>query len=332
MGRLASPSRSRAGLSPRESAFFACVVILSFLVLGQGLYFWNSSRKDSTLTAVLSTTQVVRNNIGTSHTTRKVTTRTNLIIDGFHKDIKYSKKMQASVVNERSLRGSHRSNVFDGQLQTNTAATIRLGSAVSHKNTSESLVQHLDGAAVTELPQTSALGTELLEDTSPPAVNGSIEDTSKGVPGGDLKAQIPSSFDWEAYLLYHPELRAEGIGTEEGAIQHYLNVGRSNGYVYKRLRVLMRYTACGGLINQQYSHIAAFSFAAVLGAELVLAPAVKRDSFAHYFSTFKEQNEVSWTAAPLESLLDVDAVVEYWANRSLIVHKVSGKACMRYCI
>ena len=57
--------------------------------------------------------------------------------------------------------------------------------------------------------------------------------------------------------------------------------------MYKRLRVLLRYTACTGLINQQYSHIAAFSLAAVLGAEIVLPPAAKRDSFAHYFSVFK---------------------------------------------
>lgn len=60
--------------------------------------------------------------------------------------------------------------------------------------------------------------------------------------------------------------------------------------MYKRLKVLLRYTACTGLINQQYSHIAAFSLAAVLGAEIVLPPAAKRDSFAHYFSVFK----VSW--------------------------------------
>jgi hypothetical protein len=63
--------------------------------------------------------------------------------------------------------------------------------------------------------------------------------------------------------------------------------GRAEGRVYKRLRVLLRYTACTGLINQQYSHIAAFSLAAVLGAEIVLPPAAKRDSFAHYFSVFK---------------------------------------------
>ena len=143
------------------------------------------------------------------------------------------------------------------------------------------------------------------------------------------------------------------------------------------------------MINQQYSHIAAFALAAVLGAEIVLPPAAKRDSFAHYFSVFKEQvsrvpmlsghcgavlsvdivlwasqhmrhartgwqrlpqhclhddsvlqtcslsvslrndvpvatrqNEVSWTAAPLESLMDVDSIVNGWRSKGMTVHKV----------
>ena len=74
-----------------------------------------------------------------------------------------------------------------------------------------------------------------------------------------------------------------GLTTQSLAEQHYTSQGRAMGLIYKRLRVLLRYTACTGLINQHYSHIAAFSLSAVLGAELVLPPAVKRDSFAHYF-------------------------------------------------
>lgn len=135
--------------------------------------------------------------------------------------------------------------------------------------------------------------------------------------------QLPSDFDWQTYVLYHPELReVENVQTEEQAKQHYLTKGRAEGRIYKRLRVLLRYTACTGLINQQYSHIAAFALGAVLGAELVLPPAVKRDSFAHYFSTFKDQNEVSWTADPLDSLLDVDKIMEFWHARGLVIHKV----------
>lgn len=83
----------------------------------------------------------------------------------------------------------------------------------------------------------------------------------------------------------------------------------------------MRYTACTGLINQHYSHIAAFSLAAALGAELILPPAVCRDSFAHYFSMNREKNEVRWSPVPLESLLDVDAIIDYWRPRGMVVHR-----------
>ena len=136
------------------------------------------------------------------------------------------------------------------------------------------------------------------------------------------KQRLPQDFDWRTYLLYQPELRYSGITTEELAKRHYLDFGRAEGRIYKRLRVLLRYTACTGLINQHYSHIASISLAAVLGAEVVLPPAVKRDSFAHYFSTVKENNQVAWTPAPLDSLLDVDKVIDFWSRRGLILHQV----------
>ena len=36
------------------------------------------------------------------------------------------------------------------------------------------------------------------------------------------------------------------------------------------------------------------------------------------------QNEVSWTAAPLESLMDVDSIVDGWRAKGMTVHKVRG--------
>ena len=89
-----------------------------------------------------------------------------------------------------------------------------------------------------------------------------------------------------------------GLTTQSLAEQHYTSQGRAMGLIYKRLRVLLRYTACTGLINQHYSHIAAFSLSAVLGAELVLPPAVKRDSFAHYFRSGNRQLEVPALGLP----------------------------------
>ena len=92
---------------------------------------------------------------------------------------------------------------------------------------------------------------------------------------------LPDAFDWEAYVLYNPQL---GIASEAEAQRHYLAEGRAQGRVYRKLRVLLRYTAGTGLINQHYSHIAAFALAAVLGAEVVLPPAMHRSSFQHIFS------------------------------------------------
>lgn len=61
----------------------------------------------------------------------------------------------------------------------------------------------------------------------------------------------------------------------------------------------------------------------MLGAEVVLPPAAKRDSFGHYFSVFKEQNEVSWTPAPLDSIMDVDKILATWRAKGLTVHKAN---------
>ena len=49
---------------------------------------------------------------------------------------------------------------------------------------------------------------------------------------------------------------------------------------------------------------------------------VSRDSFGHYFSQLKEQNEVTWTPTPLEALLDVDQIIEAWRLRNLTIHRV----------
>uniref|UniRef100_A0A1D2A093 O-fucosyltransferase family protein n=1 Tax=Auxenochlorella protothecoides TaxID=3075 RepID=A0A1D2A093_AUXPR len=133
-----------------------------------------------------------------------------------------------------------------------------------------------------------------------------------------LPAGLPEDFDAEAYRAYHPHL---DLPSARAAAEHYLAHGREEGLVAHRLRVLLRYTACTGLINQHYSHIAAFSLASVLGAEVVLPPAVCRDSFAHYFSVFKEKNEVQWAPVPLDSLLDVPALIAWWKARGIHVHE-----------
>ena len=56
----------------------------------------------------------------------------------------------------------------------------------------------------------------------------------KGAAEGP-KQRLPQEFDWQTYLLYQPELRYSGITTEELAKRHYLDFGRAEGRIYKRL-------------------------------------------------------------------------------------------------
>jgi hypothetical protein len=75
-------------------------------------------------------------------------------------------------------------------------------------------------------------------------------------------------------------------------------------------------------MNQHYSHIAALTLAAALNASVVMPPAVKRDSYAKYFSIFKDKNEVQWTPAPLDTLLDVKSITRTWAAKGIAIQMV----------
>jgi len=104
--------------------------------------------------------------------------------------------------------------------------------------------------------------------SSSPSVNSSIDPLEeKG---------LPSDFDWKAYVALHPDIQQAGIASQEAAQQHYLEFGRQEGRIFKLRKIILHYTACGGLTNQIYSHIPAFVLSAALGAELVLPPALMR--------------------------------------------------------
>lgn len=68
--------------------------------------------------------------------------------------------------------------------------------------------------------------------------------------------------------------------------------------VYKRVPLVLRYTACGGLFNQHYSHLAALALVLALGGDVILPAGVKRDSFAHYFSQDPSKNQVAGRRGP----------------------------------
>ena len=122
---------------------------------------------------------------------------------------------------------------------------------------------------------------------------------------------------WRDYLAVNPDLVEHGFYSKQ-ANEH----GQQEGRMYRRFGIRLHYIACTGLINQQYSHIAAFALGSAIGADLVLPPALMRDSFGSYFSMRKEKNQVAWTPAPIESLLDVDSIINAWQSRGVTVHKV----------
>lgn len=66
------------------------------------------------------------------------------------------------------------------------------------------------------------------------------EDESDGL------CNMPDEFDWQTYLLYHPDIRDTGIVDEGRAKEHYCRYGKKKKLLYKRVDVTMRYTACTG--------------------------------------------------------------------------------------
>ena len=144
---------------------------------------------------------------------------------------------------------------------------------------------------------------------------------ARPTPSISAHPSIPPDFDWRAYLAYNPDAVGPdgGNSTRAAAETHYTAIGRAAGRPYRRLRLLLRYSVCSGLINQHYAHVAALALAAVLGADAALPPAAARDSFGKYFSMAPDRNEVTWSATGLDSLIDVDALVAAMAARGTTV-------------
>jgi hypothetical protein len=83
---------------------------------------------------------------------------------------------------------------------------------------------------------------------------------------------VPSDFDWRAYLKWNPELEMQGIHTQEAAEDHYVTIGHSRSLVYRDFELTIRYTACGGLINQHYCHLATIALAKMSKASKIIWP------------------------------------------------------------
>jgi hypothetical protein len=110
---------------------------------------------------------------------------------------------------------------------------------------------------------------------------------------------------------YYPDIGTQlsaqattGASLQQLVQQHYLQYGHVEGRVYRRLSMLVRYTACGNIMQQHYSHVAALTIAASLGADAVLPYAFHRDSFGSYRQGASGKNNVVWRPVPFENVWD----------------------------
>ena len=63
-------------------------------------------------------------------------------------------------------------------------------------------------------------------------------------------------------------------------------------------------------------HISSFMYAKALEGELVMPPSLHRAT-----KTFEANT--TWHMAPAASLLDVEAITEYWSNNGMVIHTVN---------
>jgi hypothetical protein len=106
-------------------------------------------------------------------------------------------------------------------------------------------------------------------------------------------------------LAYYPEILRgadDDVNEAELAHKHYREQGYKEQRVYKRLRVLLRYTTCGSLFEQHFSHIAGLTIAATLGADVVVPPYLVRDKIE------APQQPQQWHAEPFSNVWDVEHI------------------------
>jgi hypothetical protein len=135
-------------------------------------------------------------------------------------------------------------------------------------------------------------------------------------------SSLPQDFDWEAYKMFNPEV-AGGMATRAAAERHYLQHGRQQGRLYRRIPLFLSYTATWGLCNQLFTHLSMLAVAAHMNATLVPSPAYSRSSFSTLLGNEGFKRE------PLCSLLDVDRMAAYWAERGLRITQVGPYAGRR---
>lgn len=142
------------------------------------------------------------------------------------------------------------------------------------------------------------------------------------LPTSASRPPAADGFDWRAYLANYPDLVFQPGGlpfTAEAAAAHYEGAGRAAGRVAQPLDLRLRYMTAYGLANQLLAILTGLMIAQEVGAGVVLHPAWARSAF---------DGNASWELAPIESLLDVEAMAAWWSPRGLMIFKAgAGWAC-----
>lgn len=121
--------------------------------------------------------------------------------------------------------------------------------------------------------------------------------------------ELPSDFDWRAYIKWNPELELEDITSKDRAEAHFLREGYLEDRVYKDYDLTIRYTACGGLMNQHYSHISALTLAHLSKANrIVWPPMQERESFNKRYHPDVTRNEQGWVYLDATTLWDMESI------------------------
>jgi hypothetical protein len=137
---------------------------------------------------------------------------------------------------------------------------------------------------------------------------------------------LPADFDWKAYLKWNPELAIEGVSTQAEAEAHYVREGFAQGLVYKDYELTIRYTACGGLMNQHYSHLSALTLAHLAHAHRVIWPPMQeRKSYNIRYHTDVRLNRQEWTYMDASTVWDLSAIKASIKGTLLPLAKISHR-------
>ena len=122
-----------------------------------------------------------------------------------------------------------------------------------------------------------------------------------------MELGLPAKLSWVAYLQWSsPDARSGGVYSRSEAQPV---IEEDSNDLYHECGLTLRYTACGGLVNQHYCHLAALTLAHLANASCIIWPPMQeRASFNRRYSQRSSDNEQSWMYLDATSIWDVEAI------------------------